>query len=160
LNLHIFLTFGSDTECDMEMGMYYSVYISHDLFMHYIFFDVWVSCDVWVLRHRSMDSKIHPIFQPMEKLVTWKIKWYRICQCLVSYIDMVALLHIQQYIVNTASSKVPTAFESQNWNSYVMSNKSLKLEKKYQDPYYHIYKSRSHLSLPRVCELLQMSLKI
>ena len=51
-------------------------YIFHDLFMHYILCDVWVFYDVWVLRHRSMDSKIHQIFQPIEKLVTWEIKWY------------------------------------------------------------------------------------
>ena len=52
-------------------------YIFHDLFMHYILCDVWVFYDVWVLRHRSMDSKIHLIFQPLEKLVTWEIKWFK-----------------------------------------------------------------------------------
>jgi hypothetical protein len=57
---------------------YYKIkrYIFHDLFMPISFCDVWVVYDVWVLHHRSMDSKIHPIFQPIEKLVTWEIKWY------------------------------------------------------------------------------------
>jgi hypothetical protein len=50
-------------------------YIFHYLFLHFSFCHVWVFYDVWVLRHRSMDSKIHPIFQPIEKLVTWKIEW-------------------------------------------------------------------------------------
>jgi hypothetical protein len=36
----------------------------------------WVFFDVVVLHHRLMDTKIHPIFQPIEKRVTWKIKWY------------------------------------------------------------------------------------
>jgi hypothetical protein len=51
---------------------YYGIkpFISDDLFMHHIL------CDVCVLRHKSMDSKIHPIFQPIEKFVIWKIKWY------------------------------------------------------------------------------------
>jgi hypothetical protein len=51
-------------------------YKFHDSFMPFSFCDVWVVYDVWVLRHRSIDSKIHPIFQPIEKLVTWEIKWY------------------------------------------------------------------------------------
>ena len=57
--------------------IYYGIkrYNFYDLFMQYIFCDVGVFYDVWVLRHRSMDTKIHPIFQPIEKLVTWEIKW-------------------------------------------------------------------------------------
>jgi hypothetical protein len=51
---------------------YYGIkrYIFYDLYMHYIFCDVWAFYNVWVLRHRSMDTKIHPIFQPIEKRVT------------------------------------------------------------------------------------------
>jgi REP element-mobilizing transposase RayT len=63
----------------MSKYKYYGIklLIFHDLFMHNIFYDVCVFYDVWVLRHRSMDTKIHPIFQPIEKRVTWKIKWFR-----------------------------------------------------------------------------------
>jgi hypothetical protein len=54
---------------------YYGInlHIFQDFFMHYIFCDVWVFYDVWVLRHRK-----HPIFQPIEKRFTWtlKIKWF------------------------------------------------------------------------------------
>jgi hypothetical protein len=32
-------------------------YIFQDLFMHFSFCDVWVLYDVWVLHHRSMDTK-------------------------------------------------------------------------------------------------------
>jgi hypothetical protein len=37
--------------------MSYLYNIFHDLFMHILFCDVWVFYDVWVLRHRSMDTK-------------------------------------------------------------------------------------------------------
>jgi hypothetical protein len=63
------------------------LYIFHDLFMSYTFCDVWVYYDVVVLCQRSMDSKIHPIFQPIVKRVTWKIKWlsgnvsHGVCHC-------------------------------------------------------------------------------
>jgi hypothetical protein len=41
----------------------------------YIFCDVWVFYDIWVLHHRSMDTNSIQYFQPIEKHVTWKMKW-------------------------------------------------------------------------------------
>jgi hypothetical protein len=52
------------------------LYIFYDLFMHCIYCD---SEYLWCLSIASQIDgyKIHPIFQPIEKLVTWKIKWFK-----------------------------------------------------------------------------------
>ena len=54
------------------------LYMFHDLFMYYI---LWRLSSLWRLiicvtdRFFPVDTKITPIFQPIEKRVTWKIKW-------------------------------------------------------------------------------------
>jgi hypothetical protein len=54
-----------------------------NLFMHYIFCDVWVGI-LWRLNIASQIDgyKIHPLFQPIEKHVTCKIKWFN-CQAML-----------------------------------------------------------------------------
>jgi hypothetical protein len=101
---------------------YYGIklYIFHDLFMHYIFCDVWVFYKVVVLRHRSMDTKIHPIFQPIEKSVTWKIKWFVFLFSLfyliwfVFLIGFMALRHVSEQCLRNENHVVKGQTERRN----------------------------------------------
>jgi hypothetical protein len=58
---------------------YYNIKLDifHDLFLHYI---LWRLIILWRLNIYVTDffwwHKITPIFQPIEKRVTWKIKWF------------------------------------------------------------------------------------
>jgi hypothetical protein len=48
----------------------------YDLFMHYIFCDVWVFYDVWVIRHRSTDTKSNQYFNQRNSCRTVVLWFY------------------------------------------------------------------------------------
>jgi hypothetical protein len=52
------------------------LHIFHDLFIHYIFCNVWVFYDVWVLRQRSIDTKSIQHFNQKKSVLHEKLNGY------------------------------------------------------------------------------------